>query len=524
MFDWLPSGRKRQSRARRDRRPNILFLFTDQQRFDTIAALGAPLIKTPVLDRLVREGVAFERCYTPSPVCVSARYALLTGLPPHATGCVDNKAVEPVHPAFMERLSEAGYRTHGVGKMHFMPDPLAMRGLQSRDLSEAYGDDAFRQSLNDRGYGHVDEPFGVRSEYYYIPQPSQLTAKAHHTHWVADRSIDFLRKRPKGRPFFLWAGFVKPHPPFEPPTPWNKLYRAAEMPKPFRPDGYEAQLSFWNRIQNRYKYKDAGTDDFLLKAVRAAYYASISFIDYNVGRILEALGDDIDETFVVFSSDHGEMLGDFGAFGKRCMLEASVRVPLIARFPGRKNAERRIDRPVSLMDLPATFLAVAGCDVEDRHAESADLSQLEENGRRYVYSQFSEKELGYYLVTDGRWKYAYCAADEKEWLYDLGSEAGEARNLIGEGPAQAEAERLRARLIERFRADVYENAVDAGGWRKYGRSEMPEDPDFGLLIQDPPGMQARVNTLGEYARPVMTEDMKKKRRILTGVRRPPQGD
>ena len=105
-------------------RPNILWYCTDQQRFDTISALGAPIIKTPILDRLVWEGISFDRCYTPSPVCVSARFALIIGLPPHMTGCVDNKATQLIHPTFIERLRDAGYRTHGVGKLHFEPNWL----------------------------------------------------------------------------------------------------------------------------------------------------------------------------------------------------------------------------------------------------------------------------------------------------------------------------------------------------------------------------------------------------------------
>lgn len=375
---------------------NILFLFTDQQRFDTIGALGAPIIKTPALDRLVQE-------------------------------C------------------------------------------------------------------------------------------------IADRTIDFLQDRKKDQPFFLWSSFIKPHPPFEPPTPWNKLYRAAEMPTPFRPDDYQEQLSFWNHVQNRYKYRDAGIDDLLTRTIRAAYYSSISFIDYNIGRILAALGDEIDETFVIFASDHGEMLGDFGAFGKRCMLEAAVRVPLVIRRPDQREAGKRIGLPVSLADLHPTFLEIGQIDTEDRHPEFSDLLGLTEDGAtRYVYSQFSENELGHYLIADGRWKYSYCAADEKEWLYDLNGNAGEAHNLIGDSACQGEAERLRSRLIERLARDGYSGAVLRDSWKEYGKSEMPEDPDFGLIFQDPAGLQAKVNELGEYARPILPDSAKDKIDILSGIRRSPQ--
>jgi arylsulfatase A-like enzyme len=197
------------------KRPNILLLFTDQQRADTIAALGNPIIRTPTMDGLCREGVAFTRCYTPSPVCVSARCSMVTGLPPHRTACVDNGTPQPPDAvSFMERLAAAGYQTHGVGKMHFVPDYGRMWGFESRDFSEEMAADGYVAMLRKHGFSHVDEPHGVRSEMYYVPQPSQLPAELHNTAWVADRAVEFLRRRDGRRPFFLWASFIKPHPPF----------------------------------------------------------------------------------------------------------------------------------------------------------------------------------------------------------------------------------------------------------------------------------------------------------------------
>ncbi|MFA5687529.1 MAG: sulfatase-like hydrolase/transferase, partial [Kiritimatiellales bacterium] len=177
------------------KKPNILFLFTDQQRFDMIAALGNPVIKTPALDRLVREGTAFTRAYSPSPVCISGRCSLITGLPAHVTDCTDNVPMPQNLSSFMELLNGGGYQTHGIGKMHFSPDPLRMWGFESRDRhEEVWGasDNDYAAWLREHGYSYVIEDGGMRSEYYYIPQPSQFPAEAHQSSWVADRSIDFL--------------------------------------------------------------------------------------------------------------------------------------------------------------------------------------------------------------------------------------------------------------------------------------------------------------------------------------------
>ena len=485
--------------------PNILLLFTDQQRLDTIAALGNAIIKTPALDRLVNEGTTFTRCYTPSPVCVSARCALMTGLPPHQNGCVDNMPMSLDQPSFVERLQVAGYQTQGIGKMHFTPKPRRPWGFEKRDFSEeGSGDDDFKAFLEANGYGYVEDVQGVRSEYYYLPQPSQLPAHLHHTHWVADRAIDFLQNRDQSRPFFLMASFIKPHPPFENPVPWNKLYRAAEMPRPFRPEGYERLLTYWNHVQNRYKYRDAGFDDLLLRTMRAAYYACISFIDYNIGRILAQMGAEIDDTLILFSADHGEMLGDYGSFGKRCMLDPAARVPLVVRWPQHFPADARCAAPTSLLDLWPTFLTAAGIPEPRRHSEGDDLGRVvrEETDRDYVYSHFSQGASGLYLITDGHWKYTYSAADKQEWLFDVTSDPQETHNLAYNPCYHAQAARLRNALIQRFQRDGYQSAVDDDGWRRYGQAPLPTDPDFGLLFQDPPGTQERINQLGEYARQV----------------------
>lgn len=487
-------------------RPNILLLFTDQQRHDTIAALGNPIIKTPSLDRLAREGTAFTQAFTPSPVCMPARCALVTGLPPHRSGCVDNHGM-PFHlPSFMRGLRDAGYQTHGVGKMHFDPDHRHPWGFESRDLSEEGHDDTdFHAHLEAAGYGHVLEANGLRGEYYYIPQPSQLPERLHETRWIGDRSVAFLERRDRSRPFFLWSSFIKPHPPFENPAPWNRLYRSAEMPAPHKPANFEEALCFWNHVQNRYKYRDGGDDTHLMRTLRAAYYGCISFVDQQIGRVLAALGDELDNTLVLFSSDHGELLGDYGCVGKRCMLDAACRIPLIARWPGRFVAGTRCDRPVTLLDVFPTFQKAAGVAAWRGCEEGDDLVSIADGrtGRDHVFSQFSTDHAGLYMITDGRWKYIYSAADKREWLYDRHTDPGESHNKAGNPLFLARHRRLRDTLLERFRRDGDTRAVDDHGWRDYGVTRLEGPRDYGLLFQDVPALAGRIAALGPgYARKV----------------------
>ena len=514
------------------KRPNILLLFTDQQRFDTIAALGNDLIKTPAMDRLVEEGTAFTRAYTPSPVCVPGRCSMVAGQPAHITGCSDNVPMPQGMPSFMEHLNAAGYQTHGVGKMHFAGTPLKLWGFEKRDISEEimkHENSDYAKYLDAQGFGHVLEVGGLRSEYYYIPQPSQFPEKHHESTWVADRSIDFLKSRDTSRPFFLWSSWIKPHPPFESPVPWSKLYRPEETGYPYCPENSEELLNIWNRIQNRYKWRDNGWDGNLIRTMRAAYMACVSFVDYNIGRVLEELGDEIDNTLIILTADHGEMLGDYGCVGKRCMLDPSVRVPMLVRWP--KNFQglggcpsrpgTQCDTPVSLLDLWPTFLSMAGSDAADAGYGSnlLDIAQGSEK-ERGIMSQFQQKDLGLYMLATRDLKYVYSVADRKEWLFDISGDplALDGPEVSADPAFSQTLEKMRSQLIQTLEKDGAVDAVEDGAWKEYPQPDFGlDDPDTGLIYQDDPEggelLQKRINELPEgYQREVY-----KKGRAALGV-------
>ncbi len=483
-------------------RPNILLLFADQLRFDAIQALGNSIVRTPNLDRLCREGVTFTRCYTPSPVCVPARAALVSGLPPHCTGCWDNGTnIDPEVPSFMGRLTELGYRTHGVGKMHFTPRRERLWGFETRDVSER-GNDDYRQFLDQHGYGHVLEVHGALSEMYTIPQISQMPASLHETAWVADRSISFLDQRDRSRPFFLWSSFFSPHPPFNAPTPWNFLYWAGHMPAPFLPEGYEDLLNYWNHSQNRAKYRDKGNDEWLMRTIKAIYYASISFVDYHIGRILDALGDDLENTLIVFTSDHGELLGDYGCLGKRSMMDVSSRVPLLIRWPRGENACTCYEGVTSLLDLHPTFLSCAGDQGSPVYSGSQDLTSVSTGNMetdRVVFSQLQTDGLGLHMAVNQNSKYVYSAADEREWFFDLEADPYESRDFSRIDSYTENLVTLRRSLIEHYQRDGYDSVLDDGNWRRFGKTKIPAQSEASVLVQHPKGIQKILEGLGPYA-------------------------
>ncbi|MDG2167196.1 MAG: sulfatase-like hydrolase/transferase [Opitutales bacterium] len=496
--------------------PNILLIMTDQLRADCIAALGNSKIKTPNIDRLVHEGTSFDRCFTPSPVCCPARQSLTSGLPPHQTGCVDNVDSITESQSFIQVLANQGYQTHGIGKMHFSPN-LGDWGFSSRDVSEEFSPpstrDDYRTFLDENGYEHVLDPHGLRSEFYYVPQPSQVPEKLHHSHWVADGSIDFLNRRDTSKPFFLWSSFIKPHPPFESPNPWGRLYRMHEMDEPLLSEGSGEHWTFWNKVQNRYKYvDDVASNRNLARSIKAAYYGTISFIDYNVGRILDALGSEIDNTLIVFTSDHGELLGDFGCYGKRSMLDPSARVPMIARLPGSFPGNYRCDTPTTLLDLFPTFTSLGGSHADSPSPEGISLLEAMDNSAkdRIVYSQFSQNDLGLYMAANRKWKYIYSAADDKEWLFELANDPYEIVNRKDDPSCLSQFQKLKDACIQRFKSDGYFKPLDGNDWKHFTPPIPPiPNSDDGQLFQDPDALEKQIEALGIYAR--STEFTKDKR-------------
>lgn len=286
----------------------------------------------------------------------------------------------------------------------------------------------------------------------------------------------------------LMASFIKPHPPFESPTPWNKLYRTPEMPLPKRPQDGENLITYWNKFQNRYKYRDQGIDDNLVRTMKAAYYGSISFLDYNVGRLLDYLKQNnlYEDTLIIFSSDHGEMLGDYNCVGKRCFFDSAARIPMIMVHPDFKKKGSMCDKPVSLVDILPTFLDFAGIKPEeDFSGDSLVKIAVEAVDRNMVFGQYNRNEYGMYMAVTNRLKYIYSAPDNKEWLYDLKTDPQETRNCANNPMYQHHTAKMKESLIGYLKKDGYTLPIEGDDWKRYPTARMPEDPDMNLLFQDP---------------------------------------
>ena len=386
------------------KQPNVLWICTDQQRYDTIGALGNPHASTPVLDAFIGEGTSFSNAFCQSPVCSPSRASFLTGRYPRTTGCRQNGQSIPKDEVLVSKLfRDAGYRCGLAGKLHLAS---CSDGKVEERTDDGYDDffwshhpqpdwpeNAYTRWLAQKGKtwdGLLEED---RSPYVRGGPPAEF----HQTTWCAEKTIEFIRAN-EGRPWFFSFNCFDPHHPFDPPAEYLERFSVEEMPLPsVHPAEAERQTTF-QKLDREWAHDNPGefhtgamTDDDR-RQVHAAYMAMVSLIDDQVGRILEALretGQDRD-TLVVFMSDHGEMLGDHGIYFKGPhFYDCQMRVPLVIRWPGGSvNAGRRIEGLVELVDLAPTLLDAGGLEIPQRMQGKSLLPMLRgEAETEFVHEQ-----------------------------------------------------------------------------------------------------------------------------------------
>jgi len=442
---------------------NLLFITTDQQRWDSLPCYGLDFIETPYLDRLAREGTVFERCYTAAPLCVPCRGAWMSGQWPSVTGVVGNSDWFDDSQCWPTRLRAAGYRTAAIGKMHFNPWDH-MGGFQERIIAEdkrhTYLPDHHAQFLQCHG---LERPHPTQNPGYFEWLAAPVTPMERRFHvdgYVGDRAAEWLEAC-GDEPFAAWVSFAGPHDPYDPPEDMAAMYYDAAIPEPV---GSADELGAKPRVQqarNRgslnnsmYRIDPSLATPEQIRRWRAHYYANITLIDEGIGKVLAALEESgsLDDTLIVFSSDHGDALGDHGLTYKGFFYEGMAHVPLIARGPAgpagaagpQVTAEARCPGLVSSLDVVPLFYEVCQTPVPEGLQGASILPMLTEPsaaGRDCVFSENGGRAMAF----DGQWKYVHYESGEAE-LYDLSADPDEVTNLAGQ--AAAEEARLRARLVE----------------------------------------------------------------------------
>jgi arylsulfatase A-like enzyme len=472
------------------RPPNLLFIFTDEQRYDTMSAYGNRRIEMPNLDRLASESVLFERAYVTQPVCTPSRSTIMTGLYPHTSGCIENNVPLPGDiPCLPEMIAPRAYATAYHGKWHLGDEIFCQHGFQEwRSIEDGYApyysagrDRDARSTYHQWLIEHGFEPQG--GETFSRGEAARLPEEFGKPAYLAQEASRYIREHQRD-PFVLYVNFLEPHMPFFGPR--DDQYDPAEVALP---PNFEARPGqgqpLKTRLFERY-YLERGHSGLPLRTeadwrrMIANYWGLNSLVDTHVGTILDTLADcGLDEdTIVVYTSDHGDMMGSHHLLAKCVAFEEAVRVPLLVRLPGQRRAAR-VEAPVSQVDLVPTLLDLMGQPVPEGLEGKSLRPQIEDgaegapgdvfiewnghnNGMGDVIGRVSipapleemattdqiiaaiTDPVRTVITTDG-WKFNCSPRGEHE-LYNLADDPFETENLAG----PAHASRMRA-LAERIR-------------------------------------------------------------------------
>jgi arylsulfatase len=443
-------------------RPNIILIMTDQQRADTIGALGAPWMKTPHLDRLATEGAAFKECFVNSPVCVGARASLFTGKYPH--GCQVFSNFQPWQPTWVSKLADHGYHCVNIGKMHINPYD-APGGFHQRLIMENKDRPLFLEERDRAIYDEWDKALHARK----LVKPSRynrhqadpegykkalgcfswdMDADMHPDNFIGDTACWWIGDRKNTDPLFLQIGFPGPHPPYDPTPDALAAYADVDLPIPtVSAVELNAQPAAQRKLRDNMKefnfdsiaWRENLSPEELLR-LRRHYAANVSMIDHQVGRILEALDARgyLDNALVIFTSDHADALGEHGHVQKWTMYDSVVRVPLIFWSKNLAIKPGVRDDLVQLFDVAPTILQAAGVAIpEDFEAQTLYGAIQGSEGfqpRDAVYSELARDHIQtgsefILMRRDKRWKIVLYLDDTYGELYDLSVDPQEKENL-----------------------------------------------------------------------------------------------
>ena len=472
-------------------RPNIIFIITDQQRYDTICSLGYSHMDTPHLDRLVSEGATFSQCHVTAASCAPARASLFKGYYPHTTGILKN--ADRWRRSWIELLNESGYHCTNIGKMHSWPfetplgfDERYVVENKDRYLEGRYYFDEWDKALRFRGLVKQQ-----RELYRQLPDYRDrigafewnLPEDTHPDTFVGQMATWWLKSHPKTEPLFLQVGFPGPHPPYDPVPRYAEPYLQKDLPLldvtaeelENQPPPFKELRIHNNAIDHDSVVLPLDPTHEQRHRQRAYYLANVTMIDEQVGEIMSTLEscDYLENTVVIFTSDHGDCLTDHGHSQKWTMYDAITRVPLIAWAPGRIPAGLEIDGLCQQMDLGPTILNLANIPIPETLEAiplNEALSGAAWEGRDHVYAEQARDGIltdtdFMTMVRNRDWKLVHFLDEPFGQLFNLAADPDEVVNLWDSPEHADRKEQLLAVLREWRIRSQYETADWCAEWR-----------------------------------------------------------
>lgn len=457
-------------------RPHIVLIMTDQQRFDTLKAWGYGHMITPHMDRLASESLSFKQAYCPGATCVASRAAIFTGMYPHTTG-VYSFDHWGNHRNWVQDLADNGYWCVNMGKMHFTP----------RDMPGGYHERVIVENPTNKTHanGGADDDWGRYMSFYGVKRPNDRNQedpdwlkkcqgvvwheeeRFHSDVFIGNSTVSWIDHYQGDKPIFLEVGFTGPHEPWDPLPRHLEMYDGVEVPPCVKREGelaekppqHLAHLDMHATTAHESQIDLRGRTGEEIERMKRHYFAKITTVDEQVGRVMDALERRgwLDNSMIIFCSDHGEMLGDHGLAYKWLMYDPIVHIPLMVRHPKSVSNPSETTDLVSLMDLGPTILEAAGIEVPTYLEGRSLIPYLKGDdvqGRAFVFSEDNYQ----IMMRSQTHKLVYYIGQEEGELYDLEADPGELWNLWDKTEAASMKSNMLVHLLEWMATSNYYNA------------------------------------------------------------------
>jgi arylsulfatase A-like enzyme len=494
--------------------PHIILIMTDQQRFDTIAAWGYDHVTTPNQDRLVREGLSFRQAYAPGATCIASRAAIFTGMYPHTNGAYTFQHWGD-HRNWVQDLADHGYRCVNIGKMHFSP----------RDIPGGFHERIIVENPTNKvlATGGVDDDWGRYLSFYGLERPNDRNQtdpdwlqkhqgapwhyeeRFHSDVFIGDSAVTWIKNYQGNQPIFLQVGFTGPHEPWDPLPRHLALYEDKPMPSRYmregeldeKPPQHRVHQEFHanTRHESQIDLRGASEDD--IAEMKRHYHAKITTVDEQLGRVLAALEDRgwLEDSLLIFCSDHGELLGDHNLAYKWLMYDPIVHVPLIIRHPGSVNQPDEVHDLVSLIDLGPTILDAAGIDIPTYLEGRSLLPYLRGEAIKPRDFVFCEDNYQIMMRSQTHKLVYYIGQPENGELYDLQADPHELDNLWHQQAYQTLKTELQLKLLDWLATSNYYNAGYKQNRAKQYGMRWPGNDDYSLHGNSPNAKRKQIDVL-----------------------------